>query len=133
MFDEDKKKLYHSKNDSTNKTHIAQLKSNRYAGLKPPKNKFMQLEKMLKSFLHKEIKDHILNHIHRNDSNDTKDTNNTNNTNNSNDINDTNNRNHLNDTNDINDLYDTNDINDTNDSNDVNDVNDLNDINDSNK
>ena len=124
MFDEDKKKVYHSKNDSTNKTHIAQLKSNRYAGLKPPKNKFMQLEKMLKSFLHKEIKDHILNHIHRNDSNDTKDTNNTNNPNNSNDTNDTN---------DINDLNDVNELNDTNDSNDINDANDLNDINDSNK
>ena len=82
--------------------------------MKPPKNKFMQLEKMLKSFLHKKIKDHILNHIH---------------TNNSNDINDTINRNHLNDTNDINDLYDTNDINDTNDSNDVNDLNDINDSN----
>ena len=46
------------------------MKNNRYAALKPLKNEFMQLEKMLKSFSHKELKEYILNHIHTNDSND---------------------------------------------------------------
>ena len=44
-------------NDSTNKAHIVQLRNNRYAALKPPKNKFMRLDKMLKSFWYKELKE----------------------------------------------------------------------------
>ena len=50
IFDENNKKIYHSKIDSTNKAHIVQLKNNRYDALKPLKNKFTRLEKMLKSF-----------------------------------------------------------------------------------
>ena len=61
--------MYHWKNDSTNKAHIVQLKNNRCAALKPPKNKFMKLDKMLKSFSHKELKEYILSHINSNDSN----------------------------------------------------------------
>ena len=68
IFNEDNKKIYHWKNDSTNKAHIVQLKSNRYAALQP-KNKFMRLDKMLKSFSHKEFKEYILSHINSNDSN----------------------------------------------------------------
>ena len=70
IFDEDNKKIYHIKNDSANKPHIAQLKNNRYAALKPLRNKFMRLEKMLKSFSQKELKKYILNHINTTDSND---------------------------------------------------------------
>ena len=33
IFDEDKKKIYHSKNDRVNKACIVQLKNNRYAAL----------------------------------------------------------------------------------------------------
>ena len=69
VFDEDNKKIYHSKNDTTNEAHIIQLTNNRYAALKPPKNKFMRLDKMLKSFSHKELKEYILSHINSNDSN----------------------------------------------------------------
>ena len=69
-FDENNKKIYTTKSVSSNKAHIIQLKNNRYAALKPPKNKLMRLEKMLKSFSHKELKEYILNHIHTNDSND---------------------------------------------------------------
>ena len=47
------KNIYDAKNDSTNKAYIVQLKNNRYAALNPPKNKFMRLDKMLKSFSHK--------------------------------------------------------------------------------
>ena len=70
IFDEDNKKIYTTKNDSTNKAYIVQLKNNRYAALKPLKNKFMQLEKILKSFSHKELKEYILNHIDKYYSND---------------------------------------------------------------
>ena len=66
----DNKRIYHLKNDSTNKAHIVQLRNNRYAALKPPKNKFMRLDKMLKSFWYKELKEYILSHINSNDSND---------------------------------------------------------------
>ena len=73
IFDEDNKKTYTTKNDSTNKAHIVQLKSNRYAALKALKNKFMRLEKMLKSFSCKELKKYILNHIYTNNANDSND------------------------------------------------------------
>ena len=69
IFDENNKKTYTTKNDITNKSSIIQLKNNRYAALKPFKNKFMRLEKMLKSFSHKELKEYILSHINSNDSN----------------------------------------------------------------
>ena len=74
IFDENNKKIYHSKIDSTNKAHIVQLKNNRYDALKPLKNKFTRLEKMLKSFSHKELEEYILNRIHKNNSNDINNT-----------------------------------------------------------
>ena len=40
IFNEDNKKIYHTKNDSINKAYIVQSKNNRYAALKPPTNKF---------------------------------------------------------------------------------------------
>ena len=69
IFDEGNKKIYHTKNDSTNKAHIVQLKNNRYAALKSPKNKLMGLEKTLTSFSHTELKEYIFNRIHTNDLN----------------------------------------------------------------
>ena len=74
-------KIYTTKDDSTNKAHIVQLKNNRYAGLKPFKNKLMWLEIMLKSFSRNELKEHIWNHIYKKDSNDSNDSNDTNNSN----------------------------------------------------
>ena len=73
-FHENSKKICHTKNDSTNKAWIVQLKNNRYASIKPLKNKFMRLEKMLKSFSHKELKEYILNCIISNDLNDINNT-----------------------------------------------------------
>ena len=87
IFDEDNKKIYRTKNDSANKAYIVQLKNNRYAALKPLRNKFMRLEKMLKSFSHKELKEYILSHIDLNDTNDTNDSNDSNDSNGSNDSN----------------------------------------------
>ena len=55
--------------------------------MKPLRNKFMRLEKMLKSFSHKELKEYILSHIDLNDTNDTNDTNDSNDSNYSNGLN----------------------------------------------
>ena len=41
IFDEDNKKIYHRKNGSAKKAYIVQSKNNRYAALKPLRNKFM--------------------------------------------------------------------------------------------
>ena len=69
-FDKQTKKIITQKSDCANKAYIVQLKNNRYAGLKHLKNKSMRLEKMLKSFSHKEFKEYILNRIYTNDAND---------------------------------------------------------------
>ena len=39
IFNEDNQKIYTSKNDTTNKAYIVKLKNNRYAAIKPLKNK----------------------------------------------------------------------------------------------
>ena len=80
-------KYIYRKNDSTNKAYLVQLKNNRYTALKPLKNKFMRLGKMLKPFSNEEINEYMLSHFISNGLNDLNDTNN------SNDINDTNNTN----------------------------------------
>ena len=66
IFDENNKKLYASKNNSDNKAKIIHLKDNRYAALKPLKNKFIKLDTILKCFSNKELKEYILNHINSN-------------------------------------------------------------------
>ena len=48
----------------------------------------MRLDKMLKSFSHKELKEYILNRIHTNDSNDANDISDPSDSNDSNDISD---------------------------------------------
>ena len=50
----------------------------------------MRLDKMLKSFSHKELKEYILNRIHTNDSNDANDISDPSDSNDSNDISDQN-------------------------------------------
>ena len=45
------------------------MKNNRYAAMKPLKNKFIKLDTILKSFSDKELKECILNHINLNDIN----------------------------------------------------------------
>ena len=54
IFDENNKKIHTTKNKSANKAQIVQLKNNRYAALKPLKNKFIKLDKTLTSCPHKE-------------------------------------------------------------------------------
>ena len=80
-------KYIYCKNNSTNKAYIVQLKNNRYAALKPLKNKFIRLGKMLKPFSNEEINEYMLSHFISNGLNDLNDTNNSNNINNGNDSN----------------------------------------------
>ena len=80
-------KYIYCKNNSPNKAYIVQLKNNRYAALKPLKNKFIRLGKMLKPFSNEEINEYMLSHFISNGLNDLNDTNNSNNINNGNDSN----------------------------------------------
>ena len=66
IFDGNNKKMYITKNNSANKAQIVQLKNNRYAALKPVKNKFIKLDKMLISSSHKELRELILKRIFKN-------------------------------------------------------------------
>ena len=71
IFDENNKKIYITDNNSTKKVQIVKLENNRYAAVKPLENKFIRLDKMLKSFSHKELRAHILQYILKNKINDT--------------------------------------------------------------
>ena len=66
VFDENNKILCTSKTDSTNKVQIVKLKDNRYAAIKPLKNKFIKLNNLLESFSHIELREHILQNILKN-------------------------------------------------------------------
>ena len=63
IFDENNEILYSSKNNSTNKAQIVKLKNDRYAAIKPLKNKFIKVDKLLESFSHIELREHILQSI----------------------------------------------------------------------
>ena len=63
VFDENNKILYTSKNNNTNKAQILKLKDNRYAAIKPLKNKFIKLNNLLEFFSNIELREHILQNI----------------------------------------------------------------------
>ena len=76
IFDGNNRKIYITKNNSDNKTQIVKLKNNRYAALKPLKNKCIKLDEMLISFSCKELRKHILQYILKNKIDDVENTNN---------------------------------------------------------
>ena len=59
IIDEDRNIVYSPSNTTNNKAVVIKLKNNRYAALKPIKNKYIKLKEMLQSFSHKEISDII--------------------------------------------------------------------------
>ena len=59
VIDDDKNILYISHNISSIRAKIVKLKNNRYAAIKPVKNKYIKLEEILPLFSHKEISDII--------------------------------------------------------------------------
>ena len=59
IFNEENQKIYTSKNDATNKAYIVKLKNNRYAAIKPLKNKYTQLDEILKCLCQTELKEYV--------------------------------------------------------------------------
>ena len=60
VFDENNKILYIPNNNSTNKAQIVKIDNDRYAAIKPLKNKFIKIDKLLQSFSHLELREHII-------------------------------------------------------------------------
>ena len=64
IFDENKNRIYTSRNNSTIKAQIVKLQNNnRYVALKPFKNKFVKLDEILRSFSEKGLKKYLINRI----------------------------------------------------------------------
>ena len=59
VIDDDKNILYISHNISSIRAKIVKLKNNRYATIKPVKNKYIKLKEILWLFPHKDISDII--------------------------------------------------------------------------
>ena len=58
VYDENDRNTYMSNNNSINKAKIAKINNHRYAAIKPLKNKFVKLNKILESFSHIELREH---------------------------------------------------------------------------
>ena len=63
IIDEDKNILYRPSNIGNNKAQVVKLKDNRYAAIKPIKNKYIKLKEILQSFSHEEITNIIMQKI----------------------------------------------------------------------
>ena len=63
IIDEDKNILYRPSNIGNNKAQVVKLKDNRYAAIKPIKNKYINLKEILQSFSHQEITSIIMQKI----------------------------------------------------------------------
>ena len=63
VYDENNRITYISNNNSINKAKIAKMNNHRYAAIKPLKNKFVELNKLLESFSDIELREHILQNI----------------------------------------------------------------------
>ena len=59
VYDEYGKLLHNSINNTSNKAYIVKINNHRYHALKPDKDKYKQLEEILKQFTHKELTNYI--------------------------------------------------------------------------
>ena len=66
MFDEKNKIIYKPNNISVNKARIVKIDDDRYATIKPLKDKFIKLNELLNSFSHLELGEYILQNILKN-------------------------------------------------------------------
>ena len=66
VFDENNNIIYMPNNNSTNKAQTVKINNYRYAAIKLPKNKFIKLNELLKSFSHLELREHIIQNIPKN-------------------------------------------------------------------
>ena len=63
IIDENNNTIYESINNSNNKAKILKINNNRYAGIKPIKDKYIKLKELLRSFTHEELREYIMNKI----------------------------------------------------------------------
>ena len=63
MYDENGKLIHKSFNNSIDKVYIVKINNNRYHTLKPDKDKYIQLNQLLKQFSQKELYDFIMSTI----------------------------------------------------------------------
>ena len=63
VFDEKNKIIYKPNNISVNKARIVKIDDDRYATIKPLKDKFIKLNELLNSFSHLELGEYILQNI----------------------------------------------------------------------
>ena len=66
VFDEKNKIIYKPNNISVNKAQIVKIDDDRYATIKPLKDKFIKLNELLNSFSHLELGEYILQNILKN-------------------------------------------------------------------
>ena len=66
VFDEKNKIIYKPNNISVNKARIVKIDDDRYATIKPLKDKFIKLNELLNSFSHLELGEYILQNILKN-------------------------------------------------------------------
>ena len=66
VFNEKNKIIYKPNNISVNKARIVKIDDDRYAAIKPLKDKFIKLNELLNSFSHLELGEYILQNILKN-------------------------------------------------------------------
>ena len=66
VFDEKNKIIHKPYNNSTHKAQIVKIDNHKYAAIKPLKDKFIKLNKLLKSFSHLELREYILQGVLKN-------------------------------------------------------------------
>ena len=66
VFNEKNKIIYKPNNISVNKARIVKIDDDRYATIKPLKDKFIKLNELLNSFSHLELGEYILQNILKN-------------------------------------------------------------------
>ena len=63
VYDENGKFLHKPESNTNNNAYIVKLNNNRYHALKPNKDKYKQLNDLLKQFTPKELSEYILNKV----------------------------------------------------------------------
>ena len=63
VYDENGKFLHQPENNTDNDAYIVKINNNRYHALKPNKDKYNQLNDLLKQFTPKELTEYILNKV----------------------------------------------------------------------
>ena len=63
IIDENNNTIYESINNSDTEAKIVKINNNRYAAIKPNKDKYTKLKEVLRLFTHKELSEYMMNKI----------------------------------------------------------------------